>query len=167
MQRPWGPTWRLASSPARPAAASFGRGGHARRRFLRGRSGGRWLRPRRALCRSCWATHVLLPTSALLRRAALAELIGAALVAKAGGTGHRSIAARLGVPAATVRGWLRRFAARAVDIRGLATSLAYRTDPDLGAMFPGDRRWRTRWRPSASPSEPSPGCWARPPARGK
>jgi transposase-like protein len=39
----------------------------------------------------------------------LAAVIGAALEVKAAGWGHRPIAARLGVPAATVRGWLRRF----------------------------------------------------------
>lgn len=43
------------------------------------------------------------------RRDAVAD-IGAALVAKAAGAGHRLIATGLGVSAGTVRGWLRRFA---------------------------------------------------------
>jgi hypothetical protein len=42
------------------------------------------------------------------RRVDLAAVIDAALEVKAAGWGHRPIAARLGVPAATVRGWLRR-----------------------------------------------------------
>lgn len=66
------------------------------------------LRPRRARCVRCRATHVLLPAWCLPRRGDAAEAIGAALVAKAAGHGHRVIAARLGRPAATVRGWLRR-----------------------------------------------------------
>jgi hypothetical protein len=65
------------------------------------------LRPRRARCTSCRATHVLLPAWCLPRRGDAAEVIGAALVAKAAGHGHRAIAARLGRPAATVRSWLR------------------------------------------------------------
>jgi hypothetical protein len=51
---------------------------------------------------------VLLPVSVLLRRADAATVIGAALLAKAGGAGHRRIAVLLGVPSTTVRGWLRR-----------------------------------------------------------
>lgn len=41
------------------------------------------------------------------------EVIGSALLDKAGGAEHRTIAARLGRPAGTVRGWLRAFARRA------------------------------------------------------
>ena len=66
------------------------------------------LRPRRARCTRCRTTHVLLPAWCLPRRGDAAEVIGAALVAKAAGHGHRAIAAQLGRPAATVRGWLRR-----------------------------------------------------------
>jgi len=51
---------------------------------------------------------VLLPASVLLRRADAATVIGMALLAKAGGAGHRPIAVLLGVPSSTVRGWLRR-----------------------------------------------------------
>ncbi|WP_220183403.1 hypothetical protein [Sphaerisporangium album] len=54
---------------------------------------------------------------ALVRRADLAEVIGAALAAKAAGLGARPIAAGLGVPVETVRGWLRRFAGRAELVR--------------------------------------------------
>jgi len=67
---------------------------------------------------------VLLPVAGLVRRADAVVVIGAALAAKAAGLGHRRIAQRLGRPAATVRGWLRRFAARAEVVRGAFTTLA-------------------------------------------
>ncbi|TMR17534.1 hypothetical protein ETD86_23200 [Nonomuraea turkmeniaca] len=75
------------------------------------------MRPRRGRCGACRATHVLLPVTVLLRRADAAVVIGAALVAKAAGAGHRRIAARLDRPSATVRGWLRAFARAAEAIR--------------------------------------------------
>jgi hypothetical protein len=56
---------------------------------------------------------VLLAASMLLRRADGVVVIGAALLAKAAGSGHRTIAAGNGRPPGTVRGWLRRFARRA------------------------------------------------------
>jgi hypothetical protein len=62
-------------------------------------------------------THVLLPVTLLLRRAYLADLIWAALTAKANGGGHRLIGARLGIPASTVRGWLRVMTERAEAVR--------------------------------------------------
>src|SRR4026207_1021029 len=80
--------------------------GHARSRWIDGLADS--LRPRRARCRSCRATHVLLPVTVLLRRAYAAERIWAALTARSNGEGHRRIGVSLGVPAATVRGWLRR-----------------------------------------------------------
>ena len=52
--------------------------------------------PRRARCRECGATHVLLPAWCLARRADAGEVIGLALEAKAAGAGHRVIAERLG-----------------------------------------------------------------------
>jgi hypothetical protein len=39
--------------------------GHARERVLRCLAGERWLRPRRARCRGCLGTHVLLSDVAL------------------------------------------------------------------------------------------------------
>jgi len=94
-------------------------GGLARRRRLRDVAGWLEVRPRRGRCRICQATHVLLPSVALLRRVDLARVIGLALLAKTAGRGHRQAAAELGVPATTVRGWLRRFAERAELVRGL------------------------------------------------
>jgi hypothetical protein len=93
------------------------RWGWARTRVLRGGRGLVRLRPRRARCGGCGGTHVLLPVFALLRRVDLAEVIGAALAAKAAGAGARSIAASQGRPVDTVRGWLRRFGSRAGRVR--------------------------------------------------
>lgn len=84
--------------------------GYARVRQIEGL--GDLVRPRRARCRACAVTHVLLPVTMLLRRAYAAKRIWAALVARAEGFGHRRIGVRLGVPAATVRGWLRRMGSR-------------------------------------------------------
>jgi hypothetical protein len=73
---------------------------------------------------------VLLPVSLLLRRADTVEVIGAALVARAAGAGHRVIAERLGRAAVTVRGWLRRFGARVESVRSFFTVLMVRVDID-------------------------------------
>jgi hypothetical protein len=67
---------------------------------------------------------VLLLVDALLRRADTVEVIGAALMDKAAGVGHRRIAARLGRADSTVRGWLRRFGSRAEVLRVVFTALA-------------------------------------------
>jgi hypothetical protein len=60
---------------------------------------------------------------AFARRADLAEVIGAALAARASGLGVRSVAGRVDRPPGTVRGWLRRFAARAEAVRVFFTVL--------------------------------------------
>jgi hypothetical protein len=70
----------------------------------------------------CGVTHVLLPVTALLRRADSAAVIVSALAAKAQrGLGFRRITADLGRPGETVRGWLRRFAERAEAVRSTFT----------------------------------------------
>jgi hypothetical protein len=74
-------------------------------------------------------THVLLAVSCLLRRADGVDVIGAALRAKATGEGHRPIAARLQLPASTVRGWLRAFARNAEVVRSVLTGLLVALDP--------------------------------------
>jgi hypothetical protein len=105
--------------------------GHARRRVVRDAGAGRWqLRPRRARCAECGATHVLLPVSVLVRRADAAGVIGVALAGAAAGLGHRRVAERAGRPAATVRGWLRRFTARAQALRAAFTGVLCALDPD-------------------------------------
>ena len=88
------------------------------------------VRPRRVVCPGCRVTHVLLPVAALSRRADLAEVIGAALTAKATGTGLRSIATMLDRHVDTVRGWLRRFTRHAGRLRVLFTVLLVDTGPD-------------------------------------
>ena len=93
------------SCPRVDCGERLGPWGSARRRTVRGAG---WLRPRRGRCRGCRRTQVLLPSSVLLRRADAVPVIGAALLAKAGGAGHRPIAVTLNVPSSTVRGWLRR-----------------------------------------------------------
>ncbi|HEY3773426.1 MAG TPA: hypothetical protein VGL69_10560 [Solirubrobacteraceae bacterium] len=109
--------------------------GHARERVTRLVSGDwRW-RPRRARCRGCRATHVLLAEVCFVRRQDEAEVIGRAVEAHVAGEGHRPIAARLGVPAGTVRGWLRRYAANAEVIRALFTRSAVVLDPMLGPIM--------------------------------
>ena len=83
--------------------------GWARPRWLRGADGPVRLCPRRSRCIGCGVTHVLLPVTALLRRADAAGVIVSALAAKASRrVGFRRIAAGLARPAETVRGWLRR-----------------------------------------------------------
>jgi len=104
--------------------------GSAAERVIRVPAGGVRLRPRRSRCRECGATHVLLPAWCLLRRADAAGVIGAALEAAAGGSGHRKVAGLLGRPASTVRGWMRRFAGRAEPVRAFFTVLLARTAPD-------------------------------------
>ncbi|SHI99767.1 Homeodomain-like domain-containing protein [Tessaracoccus bendigoensis DSM 12906] len=108
--------------------------GHGRTRTVRGVGTDRvTVTPRRTRCVSCVATHVLLPTYLVLRRADTVEVVGAALTAKARGDGHRTIAARLGRPVSTVRRWLR----RAQDgshpgwLREQGVQHAYRADPDI------------------------------------
>lgn len=82
--------------------------GHARARRVRDLAAtAASLRPRRARCASCRATHVLLPGTVLPRRADTTAVIGTALLASAGGAGHRRIAADIARPVTTVRRWLR------------------------------------------------------------
>ena len=107
--------------------------GHAGERVIRGV--GR-VRPRRAKCRGCGRTHVLLPELCLLRRRDAVAVIGAALAARAAGAGHRRIAGRLGVPKDTVRGWLRRFGRDAEVIRAHFSRWAFALDCGLGPVPP-------------------------------
>ncbi|MBA3720063.1 MAG: helix-turn-helix domain-containing protein [Nocardioidaceae bacterium] len=107
--------------------------GHARERGVRDETCVVALRPRRSWCAQCRCTHVLLPASGLVRRADTVAVIGRALLAKAAGAGHRSIAALLDRPVSTVRGWLRRFGARAEGLRVLFTALLHALDASAAA----------------------------------
>lgn len=109
--------------------------GFARRRRLRDHGHAVVLQPRRGRCASCLVTHVLLPTVALLRRRDLAEMVGEALHARF--VDHKTraaVAAEAGVHGDTARGWLRRFVARAPEIRELFTSWAHHFDAQLGPI---------------------------------
>lgn len=99
--------------------------GHARARSVRGVG---YLRPRRARCGSCLVTHVLLAVSCLFRRADSVDVIGAALLSKSTGAGHRPIAVLVERPASTVRGWLRAFVRNAEAVRSLFTTLLVQLD---------------------------------------
>ena len=111
--------------------------GYARWRTLRDHGRRLQVHPRRSRCRSCRITHVLLPTLVLLRRVDLAAVIGGALTAWHVDDRSRAEVARgAGAPWYTVRGWLRRFDARAMEIRDEFTTLAHRWDPELGHIAP-------------------------------
>src|SRR6266516_589835 len=72
-----------------------------------------WLWIGRSVCRGCGRTHALLPSFVVPRRLDAAPVIGTAVEGAAGGLGHRPLAVLLGLPATTVRGWLRRARAQA------------------------------------------------------
>lgn len=112
------------------------RWGFARWRVLRSESGPVALRPRRARCRLCRSTHVLLPDGVLARRVDSVGVIGAALTAAAAGGGHRKVAEVVARPASTVRGWLRRFRAAAARVAAHFWGWAHRLDPMLGPVSP-------------------------------
>jgi len=86
----------------------------------------------RSVCGGCGRTHALLPSFVVPRRLDAASVIGAALEQAAGGGGHRSLAASLGLPPTTVRGWLRRARAQAA----LLASRLLRLAQELGALAP-------------------------------
>jgi hypothetical protein len=77
---------------------------------------------------------VLLAVSCLLRRADGVDVIGAALRAKATGSGHRRVARSLGRPDSTVRGWLRAFGRNAEVVRTALTGLLVALDPLTGPL---------------------------------
>lgn len=110
--------------------------GFARSREVRMRHGTRSVRPRRACCGGCGATHVLCPAWPVPRRRDGAEVIGEALLRAARGEGHRRIASALGRPPGTVRGWLRAGRARAESLRECATQLLVALDHELVAVTP-------------------------------
>jgi Domain of unknown function (DUF6431) len=122
-------------------SAVLARWGHARGRRVRDTGGELWVTPRRARCSGCGATHVLLPVMLLVRRADTAVVIGAGLTAKAAGAGHRLIAAVLGRPAETVRGWLRRFASRVEAVRAVFTGWCRDLAPDPVLPGPAGSAW--------------------------
>jgi Helix-turn-helix domain len=79
---------------------------------------------------------VLLPCVCLCRRRDAVEVIGRALLLAAEGVGFRPIAAELGLPESTVRGWLRRARVLAELIRQHFTRWAFGLGPLLAAGRP-------------------------------
>lgn len=138
----WSDPERVESDLASGAVACplcrgvLGGWGFARWRVLRCEGGPVALRPRRARCRSCSSTHVLLPDAVLARRVDTVAVIGAALMFASAGAGHRKVAERVGRPPSTVRGWLRRFRAVAARVAVFFAGWAHRLDPMLGATPP-------------------------------
>jgi hypothetical protein len=101
------------------------------------------LRPRRARCRACRSTQVLLPAVVAPRRADTTAVIGAALQASARGIGYRRIAVRLNRPVSTVRRWIRagRDPQHAGWLRAQAVAWLARVDRDvLGGLAPQPTR---------------------------
>jgi hypothetical protein len=98
--------------------------GHGRERVIRLHNGERRrLRPRRGRCRACGATHLLVPSWAVPRRRDSAGVIArAAALSVLHGAGSRRLGVEPGVPAATVRGWLRRLRERAGQMLQEATA---------------------------------------------
>jgi len=110
--------------------------GYARSRAVRLRHAACSVTPRRARCPACESTHVISPAWLVPRRRDGAEVIGEALRLAAGGTGHRTIARRLGRPPGTVRGWLRAGRRRAGSLRACATRWTGALDPEIGPVTP-------------------------------
>jgi hypothetical protein len=111
--------------------------GHGIERVVRTGSGIGWrVRPRRARCRSCRGTHVLLPVRCLLRRGSEATLVWAALAMRAAGKKLIAIAAALGLAASTVRDWVARLASRAEAVRCAFLRLLPVLDPHAPGVEP-------------------------------
>jgi hypothetical protein len=82
-------------------------------------------------------THVLLDVVLAARRADSAQVIAAAIGVKVvRGVGHRGIAAWLGRPASTVRGWLRSFIKCSHQITEWFTGLIHRDAVDAAVLWP-------------------------------
>jgi hypothetical protein len=105
---------------------------------------GGWCRKvfvRRARCRRCGVTHVLLPAFVLAWRLDTAEDAGLVIARTAGGEcGVRPAADAAGVPFTTARGWVRRFGARAGELAAGFSALAVELGGDvLGPLVPPAR----------------------------
>lgn len=115
--------------------------GYARTRRLRlgpGRTQART--PRRARCRTCRRTHVLVPATSYPRRPDTVETFGEAVLAAVRGVGYRRAADEIGLPATTVWGWLQRARANSKTVRVNATIAAHALDPMLAPIQPKGTR---------------------------
>jgi hypothetical protein len=91
-------------------------------RFVRVAARRCWVR--RARCQRCRVSHALLPSFALVRRLDQARVVGRALASAVVGRGMRPLALELGVPHETLRGWRRRYRARAPALAAGFAALA-------------------------------------------
>lgn len=88
------------------------------------------VRPDRARCTACSATHVMLDAAVLPNRAYTVRVVGRALLGAARGHGHRRLAAELGIPQGTVRGWLRRARRSAHQLWTVGVQAVVALDPE-------------------------------------
>ena len=114
--------------------------GHARPRRVVGVADP--VRPRRARCRACAVTHVLLPVTLLLRRAYAAELdVGGVGRPKAAGSGHRRIARTPGGAGDDGAGLAARVRGRLQAVRAWFIEVAVTAGVDV-TMPDATGRWR-------------------------
>jgi hypothetical protein len=96
----------------------------------------------RLRCGPCGVSHALLPAFVLAWRLDAAVTIGLVIGQVAGGAcGVRPAAERAGVPHATARGWVRRFAARAPQIGAGFAALAVELGGPAVTLPAGPRRF--------------------------
>ena len=124
-----------------PCSGVLGPWGWTRERVIRTPAGAVAVKPRRSRCRSCGATHVLLPAWLFVRRAFAGALMWACVLARAAGSKIAAIGLRFGVRASTVASWLRRITGRAdwwrqvlMDVLALADGQVRRFVPARSAL---------------------------------
>ena len=119
---------------------------HAVKRVIATVVGPRTVRPRRSRCGVCSVTHVLLPTRLFSRRKYAGLIIWACFLARVNGAKVASIGRRVGVPASTVAGWLRRLGGERAErwrrvLMGVLGMLDARVRPvEPGGGVPGGGR---------------------------
>lgn len=110
--------------------------GWARMRVIRSDAGVVAVTPRRGRCRSCRATHVLLPAWLFVRRAFAGVVIWACVLARVAGSKIAAIGARFGVKASTVASWLRRMTGRAEWWRQMLMNVLALLDSQVRRFVP-------------------------------
>ena len=110
-------------------------------RFVRHEGGAHKIWIPRGACAQCGGTHALLPAFVAIKRLDSIETIGAALEPVVSGEdGVRPVSERLGVPHATVRGWVRSFGRRAASLALSFAALAVELGGEALTPLPDPRR---------------------------